>query len=148
MIYKLPMVKLSFVNELSATERKKVTGSREAADLFRQLYEAGTIEHKEFFFAMYMNRAGHFLGLQKISEGGVSSTVVDVKIIIQAAILANASCIIVCHNHPSGTLKPSSQDIDLTRRLQAAAKLFDIQISDHLILTESSYFSFADDGVL
>ncbi|MCK6611552.1 MAG: JAB domain-containing protein [Bacteroidia bacterium] len=146
MIYKIPIVKLSFVNELPSTERKKIVRSSEAEEILRQVYEPGTIEHKEFFFVMYLNRASHFLGVQKVSEGGISSTVVDVRIILQGAILSNASSLILCHNHPSGTLEPSPQDLSLTKNLVDAGKAIGINIADHIILNESDYLSFADTG--
>lgn len=148
MIYKIPMVKLSFVNELPSAKRKKILTSKDAEEVLRQAFEEGTIQHKEFFFVMYINRASHFLGVQKISEGGISSTVVDIRIILQGAILSNASSIILCHNHPSGNLEPSSHDISITKKLVDASKAVEIHVNDHIILNESTYLSFADSGYM
>jgi len=88
------------------------------------------------------------LGIKKISECGISSTLVDVRIIMQAALLCNASGIIVSHNHPSGNLKPSGCDIKMTTQIKEAAKVLSFTLLDHVILTSDSHFSFADDGMI
>ena len=90
-----------------------------------------------------------YLGIMHVSKGGISGTVTDVRILFQAAIKANASGIIVCHNHPSGNLNPSESDTKLTQKIKEAGNLMDIQLLDHLILTtDDSYYSFADNGLL
>jgi DNA repair protein RadC len=96
-----------------------------------------------------MNRSNSVLGILEISKGGISGTVTDVRLIFQAAIKANASGIIVCHNHPSGNLNPSESDTKLTQKIKEAGNLMDIQLLDHLILTtDDNYYSFADNGLL
>jgi DNA repair protein RadC len=96
-----------------------------------------------------MNRSNSVLGIMAVSKGGLSGTVTDVRLIFQGAIKANASGIIVCHNHPSGNLKPSESDTKITRKIKEAGNLMDIQLLDHLILTmDGSYYSFADNGLL
>jgi DNA repair protein RadC len=95
---------------------------------------------------LYLNKASQVLGYSIISEGGTASVSVDVKLIIQAALLANASAIIIAHNHPSGNLRPSIEDNRLTKRVAEAAKLFDIAVLDHLIVTSESFYSFSDNG--
>jgi DNA repair protein RadC len=97
---------------------------------------------------MLLNRDGKILGIMKLSEGGVSGTVVDPKLVFAAALKANASALILAHNHPSGNLQPSQSDLCLTRKLIAAGRLLEIGINDHLILTQEGYYSFADEGVL
>lgn len=86
------------------------------------------------------------LGYSVISQGGTASTVVDIKMVFQTALLTNASCIILAHNHPSGNLQPSIEDNRLTDRIKEAAKLFDITVLDHIIITNESFYSFSDNG--
>ena len=93
-----------------------------------------------------LNKAGKLLGVAHISEGGIDETSADIRIIMQAAILGNASSIILTHNHPSGNLKPSTQDDLVTENLRKAAKLFNITLLDHIIVTDSGYFSYLDEG--
>jgi len=147
---KIPMVKLSYVSDFKVklSEREKVSGSKDAERIFRPLFDVDIIEHHELFFIMLLNRAGRLLGVKKLSEGGCAGTVVDPKIIFQAAILANAQTLILCHNHPSGNLKPSSADLSITKKVTDAAKLFDICVADHLIITTEGFYSFADEGLM
>jgi DNA repair protein RadC len=148
-MYNIPQVQLSYVNDFRGVKPLKITSSRDAHKYFLDAYEVGKIGHVEQFHLILMNRNNMVLGIQKVSEGGVSGTVVDPKIIFQAALLANASAIILCHNHPSGNLCPSSQDLAITRKLSEAAKVLEIGISDHIILSpDGSYLSFADDGLM
>ena len=83
-----------------------------------------------------------------ISRGGVTGTVVDTKIIFKAAVENYASSIIICHNHPSGNLKPSDADIKITKNIKEAGKIMEIPLADHLIITDEGYYSFADEGIL
>ncbi|MPT32698.1 MAG: DNA repair protein, partial [Chryseobacterium sp.] len=95
-----------------------------------------------------MNQANKVLGIKKISECGISSTLVDVRIVMQAALLCNATAMIVAHNHPSGNLKPSSCDIKMTSQIKEASKVMNMTLLDHVILTSDSHFSFADEGLI
>ena len=95
---------------------------------------------------LLLNRANKVLGYVLLSLGGTAGTVVDPKVIFQAALKTNAHGIILCHNHPSGNLTPSSQDISLTKQLRDAGKFLEIALLDHLILTTEGYYSFADEG--
>lgn len=103
--------------------------------------------HEEFW-VIYLNRANKITMKKQISVGGVSGTVVDQRIILKTALEVLASSLVLVHNHPSGNLKPSQADIDLTRKLQHGAKLLDLQVLDHLIIYQEKYFSFADQGML
>jgi len=105
------------------------------------------LPHEEFWVLM-LNRANQIIGKERISHGGVSGTVVDGKIIFKIAVQALASSIILCHNHPSGNLKPSQADIDITKKLRKAGEAIDISVIDHLIVSERGYYSFGDEGVL
>ena len=118
----------------------------------RDAYEAlaphiADLGHEEFMILL-MNRNNQIMGFERISSGGVAGTVVDPKIIFKRALDKKASSIILAHNHPSGNLKPSSQDIKLTKSLVASGALLDLPILDHLIITEQGFFSFADEGML
>ena len=102
----------------------------------------------EQFKIMLLNRANKILGIFTVSTGGVAGTVADPKVLFAAALKGNASSIILAHNHPSGNLKPSEADRQLTNKLSQAGKLLDISVLDHLIITADEYFSFADEGLL
>jgi DNA repair protein RadC len=102
----------------------------------------------EEFWILLLSRSNSIISKQKISQGGISGTITDVRLILKSAIDNMASGLILCHNHPSGNLKPSEQDIALTQKLKEAAKLMDINVLDHIIVTNSKYFSFADEGIL
>jgi DNA repair protein RadC len=97
---------------------------------------------------MLLNRANKILGTFQVSSGGITGTVVDPRIVFQSALKANATSIIIAHNHPSGQLTASQADIDLTKKLKEGGAVLDIPVLDHLIITESNYYSFADDGIM
>jgi DNA repair protein RadC len=142
-------VQLSYKSRVPASLRKKISCSRDAYNLFNENWDPETIEHVEEFKLLLMNRSNAILGILEVSKGGISGTVTDVRIIFQAAIKANASGLLICHNHPSGALNPSESDTKITNKIKEAGNLLDIQLLDHLILTtEGNYFSFADQGLL
>jgi DNA repair protein RadC len=121
---------------------------RSSHDAFLQLQiELADLSHEEFW-VLYLNRSAKLIQKKQISSGGLNSTVVDPRIIFKVALDENTSSIILAHNHPSGNLAPSQADLDLTRKLVAAGKLFDIQVIDHLILAGKNYCSFADSGLM
>ena len=123
--------------------------SKDAFDILYSTWNPETIEYREEFKVLMLNRANKVLGLITISTGGISGTVVDVKMIYQAALKSNASAIILGHNHPSGSTKPSEADRSITKKITAAGKVLDIGVLDHLIITPSSiYYSFADEGLI
>lgn len=142
-------MELHYKTHVKASEQPKITTSRHAFESLMQVYNPLTIGHHESFFALMMNRASKLLGVVKISDGGITGTVVDIRIIFQAALLANACSLIVSHNHPSGNLTPSDADKKITRSLRDGCQLLDIQLKDHIIVTPNDgYFSFADEGLL
>jgi DNA repair protein RadC len=106
------------------------------------------MEYREEFMILLLNRANKILGWVKISAGGTTGTIADPKMIFQAALLANAAAIVLCHNHPSDNLQPSEGDRQITKKLVEAGRLLDISVIDHVILTENSFFSFADEGLI
>jgi len=105
------------------------------------------LEYEEFWILL-LNRSNEVIAKKEISKGGVSGTVVDAKLVFNEALKQLASSIILCHNHPSGNLKPSQADIDLTRKIKAAGKTLDISVLDHLIVSEKGFYSFADEGMM
>lgn len=125
--------------------KKLITSSRDAFELFYP-YLADSIY--EEFWVMFLNRANARLSIHSISEGGQSGTVVDPKKIFKLALEQNAASIVLCHNHPSGSLKPSDADIKLTKKLKEAGQMLDMPVLDHLIIGDEKYFSFADEGIL
>jgi DNA repair protein RadC len=146
-MYNFPIVKISYANEGAIWKPTKVTGSHQAYEYLRSLYEPGQLGHIERFFMLLLNRNNMILGAHLVSVGGVAGTVVDPKIIFQTALLANASAIVLCHNHPSGNIMPSQQDVDITNKIKAGAKFLDISVSDHIIIApQGEYYSFADHG--
>ncbi len=138
-------------NEIKVTYNRKligptVTSSKDAADYLRDGWEQ--IDYCESFYVLLLSRGNNILGVAKISTGSVAGTVADPKKIFQIALKGNASAIILAHNHPSGVLKPSSNDNLVTRKCVESGKFLDMPVLDHVILTSESYFSFADEGLM
>jgi DNA repair protein RadC len=125
----------------------KITGSNTAAKFLRESWSE-CLNFRESFYALYLNQANEIIGKYLISQGGVSGTVVDCKLIFIGALQLGASAVIVAHNHPSGNLMPSGADITVTKKIKQGGKFLDIPLLDHIILTEESYTSFADDDLI
>lgn len=139
LIYKSP--------KLAPSQRPQILTSRDIYELaIKQIFDSNTIEHHECFYMMILNRNNRVLGWKKIGQGGVSATVADTRIIMQTAILGNASAVVLMHNHPSGNLQPSNEDLKLTAAVKSALAYADIILIEHLIVTPYAYFSFADEG--
>jgi DNA repair protein RadC len=149
-IWAVSEVKISYHPTVKPSQRPQLNSSSDIYRLLAQseVFPPSTIEYKEYFKVMLFNNANRLLGITHLSEGGINETTVDIRHIMQAAILANAVGIILCHNHPSGNCQPSPQDDSITRKVQAACKLFNIKLLDHLILSSESYCSYADEGRL
>lgn len=131
--------------EVEVVEKPKVSGSKEAFELVKR--DLMDLEHEEFWVLLF-NRANRLIKKKRVSEGGVSGTVADPKIIYKLALEELASGIIVVHNHPSGNLTASQSDIKLTKKLKEAGQVLEVQLLDHLIVAGQKYFSFADEGIL
>lgn len=131
--------------ETESTKREKITTSAGVYELFRPLLL--DLPHEEFWVIL-LNRSSSIIKKEMISRGGVSGTVVDSKIIFKSAVENLASSVILCHNHPSGNTKPSEQDIQITKKLKEAGKLLEIPVLDHVIMSETGYYSFADEGMM
>jgi DNA repair protein RadC len=126
-------------------EKTKFNNSKTVAEFLKTLLQN---EIKEHFVVLYFNANTNLLGYEKISEGGISQTLVDPRLIFKTAFEKKATSIVVCHNHPSGKLEPSLQDIKLTENLKNACKLLHINLMDHIIVSENGYYSFSDEGRL
>jgi len=131
--------------ETETVKREKITASKDVFQIFIPLFL--DLPHEEFH-VLLLNRSNIPIRKEFVSRGGVSGTVVDPKIIFKIALENLASSIILCHNHPSGNLKPSDQDISLTKKIKEAGTLLEIPILDHIIITDTAYFSFADEGIM
>ncbi|MEN8202883.1 MAG: DNA repair protein RadC [Bacteroidota bacterium] len=127
------------------SEKIPVKSSESVFKLFHPLL--GDLDHEEFWLLM-LNRANRVLGRFKVSQGGLSGTVIDTRIILKKALDNLASSIIVCHNHPSGNMQPSDADVKITEKLKKAAEMLEIKLLDHVIIADKSYFSFADEGLI
>ena len=132
-------------NESEALSQQKISGSRDAFEIFHSLI--GDFPYEEFWM-LILNKANKVINKVKISEGGVSGTVVDPKKIYKIALDYHASSLILGHNHPSGTLCPSEADIKITDKMKSAGLMLDISVLDHLIIGGDSYYSFADEGMI
>ena len=128
-----------------AEVRAEISSSKDAFDLMKPLLEDLEIEQ---FWVLYLNNANKVLAKLNISQGGMTATVVDVRMLLKKALELNSTGLILCHNHPSGTLHASEADCKLTEKVKVSAKLMDIQLLDHIIVTDQSYFSFADEGMI
>ncbi len=123
----------------------QIRSSKDVAEIFQPLLS--DLLHEEFWI-LFLNRSNKVINRMKLSQGGISGTVTDVRMVMKKAIEYLASGIIVCHNHPSGNLNPSESDSNITRKIKDAGNLMDIQLLDHLIISEKDYYSFADNGLL
>ncbi|MCK0177753.1 DNA repair protein RadC [Flavobacteriaceae bacterium S0862] len=128
-----------------ALEKKKITSSASVFELMQPII--GELPHEEFWI-VYLNNSNKVIQKNQLSKGGITGTLVDVRLALKTALEVGATGIILTHNHPSGTLKPSEADKQLTSKLNTAAKSLDIKVLDHLIITEKAYFSFADEAML
>ncbi|KVV16238.1 JAB domain-containing protein [Flavobacterium sp. TAB 87] len=141
-------IELSYKSRVKASERPQITSSKSAYEIALQLWNPNTIELFEEFKILLLNNSNKVLGAYEVSSGGITGTVVDLRLIFAAALKANATAIIMIHNHPSGKLIASDADNQITAKVKAAGKLLDIQLLDHLIITRENYYSFTDEGAL
>jgi len=144
--YNLAEIKISYSTNVPAGDRPHISSSRYAFELFCEIFQ--DVEYCEYFYVMPCNRANRVLGFSMISKGGLAGTVVDVRQIFQILLKSNAASFIIAHNHPSGHLMPSHQDIELTKRIKLAADILGFTLLDHLIISKNAYYSFADEGRL
>ncbi|MCC7302775.1 MAG: strawberry notch family protein [Bacteroidia bacterium] len=144
----VPEVKLRLNRSSRRKHFGKIGDSKDVAEFIRKVYKRGEIELQEQFVVLYLNRANDIIGYYRHAVGGITGTVADVRIILAAALKSASTSIIIAHNHPSGNLRPSEQDILLTRKIKESAATMDISVLDHIIITKDGYYSFADEGLL
>lgn len=147
-LFKVAEVSISYTPNYKASERPQISTSQEAYEVLISHWSPSKIEFVEEFKIILLNRRNRVLGVAKISTGGVSATLADPKVIFAIALKSVASGVILCHNHPSGELKPGKADIDLTKRLTQCGNFLEIEILDHLILSKEGFYSFADEGLI
>jgi DNA repair protein RadC len=126
-------------------ELVKITSSKVIFDVMQPII--GELPHEEFWI-VYLNNSNKVISKTQLSKGGITGTVVDIRLVFKMALEYGATSIVLCHNHPSGSLKPSDADIQITQKLKRAGESLEIAILDHVIVTETSYFSFVDQGIL
>jgi DNA repair protein RadC len=141
-------VELVYRSKVKASDRPLISSSSDAYDLLKELWEEGKMDLVEQFKVLFLNRANRVLCLYNVSSGGITGTVADPRLIYTAALKVNAVSIVLSHNHPSGSLKPSRQDEELTQKIKSAGSFLDIKVLDHVILSSEGYYSFADEGLL
>ena len=145
----LAEITVSYRPQIAQNKRPTINSSLDAYKTLLELYPDDTISLQEQFVVLFLNRTNKILGAYKLSVGGITGTVADPRLILGTALKVVATGLILSHNHPSGNLKPSKQDEELTKTIKAAARFMDINVLDHLILSpEGSYLSFADEGLL
>lgn len=145
---KVSEVGLVYKSQVKASERPAVSDSKSTYELLKRNWDADKIELMEQFKILLLNQANKVLAISELSTGGITGTVADPKMIFMTALRANACNIILAHNHPSGSLKPSRADIDLTKKIREGGQLLEIGVLDHLIITSEAYYSFADEGMM
>jgi DNA repair protein RadC len=126
-------------------EVTQIKCSKDVADIFQPILS--DLLHEEFWI-LFLNRSNRVINRMKLSQGGISGTVTDVRMVMKKAVEYLASGIIVCHNHPSGNLSPSEADSKITQKIREAGNLLDVQLLDHLIISDKDYYSFADNGLI
>lgn len=146
MICNIPEFSISLKNKATISDLPVIKTAESAAAIARECFDADTFEWAESMIVIALNNAGRVLGFYKASQGGITATIVDPRIVFQFALLSNATAIILSHNHPSGTLKPSRQDEILTQKMVEAGRIMEIKVNDHIIISEGGYYSFAENG--
>lgn len=141
-------VELVYKTKVKPSERPKIGTVKECYELLKKLWNENTIEMQEEFKVILLNRANKVIGIYEASAGGLTGTVADPRLILAAAIKSLSVSIILSHNHPSGNLKPSRADEELTQKIKTAAAYHDIRVIDHMIISSEGYYSFADEITL
>jgi DNA repair protein RadC len=148
LINTLSEIQIKYNPKVSSFDRPQIKSSQDAFIQFMLLLDTNQFYIKEEAAALYLNRANRVIGGYKLSSGGITGTVVDIRIILSIALKSLSCGIIIAHTHPSGELKPSRCDLEMTEKLKKAAIVMDIKLHDHLIIAEDKYYSFSDEGII
>ena len=141
-------IEVTYVPRFLSFDNSVLKCSLEVYNIFIQLFDPKHLSVREECYALFLNRANRIFGSFKVSSGGITGTVIDIRLVLGIALKTLSTSIIIAHNHPSGNLKPSLADIALTDRLKQAAEVMDIKLLDHLIISPDGYRSLADEGEL
>lgn len=146
--YSVGEVELTYKNRVPFEERQNVASADAAYRQVLNIIDPNKIDYKEFFVVIFCDRMGNITGYHTLASGGIDGCAVDVRQVMQGALLTNSACILVAHNHPSGGLRPSTADRETTKMINNACKALDIRLLDHLIVTNHGYYSFKSEGEL
>jgi len=147
-IYQVAELKVVYKQNYKPSERPKITGSADSYNILLSTWNTGIMGFVEEFKILLLNRAYRVLGCYEVSSGGICGTVADPKVIFAVALKCCATAIVLAHNHPSGNLKPSQSDINLTQKICSSGNMLDIEILDHMIISSEGYYSFSDEGIM
>ena len=140
-------VEIIYKSKIPASKRVQIKNSSDAFSVFWQYWNKDTVEYTESFKILLLNQKNAVLGIAEISKGGITSTIIDSRVVFQHALKAHATGIIVAHNHPSSNPTPSESDVEITKKLIEAGKVLNITVLDHLVICgEGSYYSLGDEG--
>jgi DNA repair protein RadC len=142
-----PRVRIVYSKKQDLKDRKKITSSTDAYKILKDIWSQ-QMEIREEMVILLLDRSNSVIGYDLLSMGGITGTVADLRLLFSAALNSLATGFIMSHNHPSGNMSPSQSDIDLTRKIKEAGTVMDIQLLDHIIITNNSYYSFVDEGDL
>jgi len=148
-LFTVAEVQLTYKNHRDLMERPTITFDRDVVNLIRDVEEMKiNIDYKELFYVIYLNQACKVLSICKIAEGTTTRCLINIRQIIQGAILQNATGMMICHNHPSGDVNPSKEDVKVTDHIREAARFFDIQLLDSFVISSFDYYSFVENGLI
>lgn len=145
---KVPQIELRYRSKIKAADRVTINQPKDAYDIFSTHWDEDTINLQEQFKVLLLDNSNRVIGIVPVSSGGTTSTVVDPRLVFAAALKACAKKVIVAHNHPSGSLLPSTDDKRITEKLVQGGRLLDIEVVDHLILTWEGYYSLSENGLM
>jgi DNA repair protein RadC len=145
--FTIPEITISYKDKVKASERFCIKSSMDASKILAVAFE-NCMQHHEEVYVLFLNKSNKVLGISCVAKGGMDEVGVDIRIILQTALKVSSSAILLSHNHPSGNTRPSPQDIALTKKVQQGCEATGIKLFDHLIVTEESYMSFADEGLI
>ena len=145
---KVSEVEIVYKANVRPSERPLINSSRDAYETLLKVWDMDKIDYQDEFKVLLMNTANRVLGVYELSAGGLTATVADPRLILAVALKGLSVAIVIGHNHPSGNLRPSGPDNELTAKIREGARFFDIKLLDHIIVTRDGYYSFADEGLL